>query len=164
MVYGPGMPPMPAPGDIAPAVSLPDQSGAVRTLAEHAGSWVLLYFYPADATPGCTAEACGLRDAWADLAAAGCTVYGVSADGVESHASFAAAERLPFPLLADPEKAVINAYGARGKKQMYGKEYEGILRCSFLIAPDGRIAKAYPKVTPQDHAAEVLADLRAMAL
>lgn len=142
----------------APAFSLPDQTGAVRTLSEFTGRWLVLYFYPKDDTPGCTAEACSFRDGYAQLAEQGIQVAGVSRDSVKSHARFADKYHLTFPLLSDESGEVIKAYGAWGLKKFMGREFEGILRQTFLINPEGRIAKHYPKVTPKDHAAQILRD------
>ena len=121
---------------------------------------MVLYFYPKDDTPGCTKEACGFRDRMGDLQALGAVVLGVSADDVASHKRFAEKYGLNFPLLADPERQAILAYGAWGKKNLYGKEYEGVLRQTFLIDPEGRIAKAWRKVSPEGHAEEVAEALR----
>lgn len=123
---------------------------------------MVLYFYPKDDTPGCTKEACGFRDRMGDLQELGAVVLGVSADDVQSHKRFAEKYGLNFPLLADPEREVILAYGAWGKKNLYGKEYEGVLRQTFLIDPEGRIAKVWRKVSPEDHAEEVAEALRAL--
>jgi len=123
---------------------------------------VVLYFYPKDDTPGCTKEACGFRDRMGDLQELGAVVLGVSADDVQSHKRFAEKYGLNFPLLADPEREVILAYGAWGKKNLYGKEYEGVLRQTFLIDPEGRIAQVWRKVSPEDHAEEVAEALRAL--
>ena len=150
------------PGDPAPEIVLPDQDGGTLALSALRGQWVLVYFYPRDDTPGCTVEACGLRDAAADYARVGLRVLGISADSVKSHRRFADKHRLPFTLLADEEKRVIRAFGAWGKKKFMGREFDGILRQSFLIDPQGRIAKVYAKVTPAGHAAEVLADVAAL--
>lgn len=150
------------PGSSAPEIRLPDQDGAEQSLAALRGQWVLVYFYPRDDTPGCTVEACGLRDASADYARAGIRVLGISADSVKSHRKFADKFKLPFTLLADEEKRVIRAFGAWGKKKFMGREFDGILRQSFLIDPAGKIARVYPKVTPAAHAAEVLADVAAL--
>lgn len=127
----------------------------MHRLSEYRGRWVVLYFYPKDDTPGCTKEACGFRDEKGRLEALGAVVLGVSADGVESHRAFAEKHHLNFPLLADPKKEAISAYGAWGKKNLYGKEYEGVLRQTFLIDPEGRIAKVWRKVNPEGHAEEV---------
>lgn len=132
----------------------------MHRLEDYRGRWVVLYFYPKDDTPGCTKEACAFRDAHAELKALGAVVLGVSADGVESHRRFAEKYGLNFPLLADPEKAVIRAYGAWGKKNLYGRVYEGVMRYTFLIDPEGRIARVWKKVKPATHAQEVAAALR----
>jgi peroxiredoxin Q/BCP len=123
---------------------------------------VLVYFYPRDDTPGCTVEACGLRDAAGRYAKRGVQVLGISADSSKSHRKFADKFRLPFALLADEEKSVIRAYGAWGRKKFMGREFDGILRRSFLVDPTGKIAKVYPKVSPEGHADEVLADVEAL--
>lgn len=153
---------MPKVGTAAPAFTLPDQDGREHSLAEYAGKWVLLYFYPKDDTPGCTIEACGLRDQFADFGAIGAEVVGVSTDSVESHKKFATSFNLPFTLLADAHKEVVGRYGVFGEKKMYGKTYMGTTRASFLIDPAGKVAKVYEKVKPEAHAAEVVADLRAL--
>ena len=146
-------------GDPAPAFTLPDQEGKEHSLSEYKGSWVLVYFYPRDDTPGCTTEACGLRDQFPKFGKLKAQVFGVSADSVASHKKFAQKFKLPFPLLADPEKKMIQAYGAWGEKKFIGKTYMGIHRMSFLIDPRGKIAKVYEKVKPELHAQEILADL-----
>lgn len=153
---------MPEPGSPAPAFSLADHEGNVRSLADERGSWVVVYFYPKDDTPGCTTEACAFRDAYEELKDEGIVVFGVSPDSVESHARFAAKHRLPFTLLADPAKKAIEAYGAWGEKSMYGKKYMGVLRSSVLVDPEGTVAKTYPKASPSEHAGEILADVRAL--
>jgi peroxiredoxin Q/BCP len=140
--------------------SLTDQNGKVHKLSSYRGSWVLLYFYPKDDTPGCTKEACGFRDHLNDLKKHDIVVLGVSADSVASHQKFAQKYNLNFPLLADEKKEVIKAYGAWGKKKFMGKEFEGILRVSFLINPEGDIVKKYDKVKPEIHAGEVLEDIK----
>lgn len=151
---------IPRVGTIAPSFSLPDQEGVVHTLGGNKGKWMLLYFYPKDDTPGCTVEACQFRDRWHDLQTEGVVVLGISADSAERHKKFAAKNDLPFPLLADVEKKVIERYGVWGKKKFLGKTYDGILRTSFLIDPEGKIAKVYEKVKPAIHAQEVLDDVR----
>lgn len=155
---------MPAmePGSLAPDFELPDQEGRLHRLSQYRGRWVVLYFYPKDDTPGCTKEACGFRDRMGDLQALGAVVLGVSADDVESHRRFAEKYGLNFPLLADPERQAILAYGAWGKKNLYGKVYEGVLRQTFLIDPEGRIAKVWRKVSPEAHAEEVAQALEAL--
>lgn len=140
--------------------SLTDQNGKVHKLSSYRGSWVLLYFYPKDDTPGCTKEACGFRDSLNELKKHNVVVLGVSADSVTSHQKFAQKYNLNFPLLADEKKEVIKAYGAWGKKKFMGKEFEGILRVSFLINPEGDIVKKYDKVKPEIHAGEVLEDIK----
>jgi peroxiredoxin Q/BCP len=139
--------------------TLPDQNGKTHSLSDFKGKWVVLYFYPKDQTPGCTVEACSFRDANEALLAKDAVVLGVSVDSVKSHAEFIKAYKLPFLLLSDPDKKVIDAYGAWGKK-MFGTE--GILRQTFLISPDGLIVKKYARVTPAEHATQILNDLAAL--
>ena len=146
-------------GDLAPDFSLPSDRGEVVRLSELRGTRVILFFYPKDDTSGCTKEACGFRDAMPSIQARGATVLGVSPDPVRSHERFRDKYGLNFPLLADEEHRVADAYGAWGTKKLYGREYEGILRSTFLIGEDGRIEKAYRKVRPADHAEEVVAEL-----
>lgn len=154
---------IPDAGTVAPEFSLPDQDGREHTLSEYRGKWVLLYFYPKDDTPGCTIEACTIRDQFADFTKIGAVVLGVSTDSVASHKKFAGAYKLPFTLLADENKEVVDQYGVFGEKKFMGKTYMGTLRTSFLIRPDGTIAKVYRGVKPLDHAAQVVADLSALA-
>ncbi|OGY31514.1 MAG: hypothetical protein A3C02_00770 [Candidatus Andersenbacteria bacterium RIFCSPHIGHO2_02_FULL_45_11] len=149
-------------GTKAPEFTAEDQYGDTHTLAQYAGKYVVLYFYPKDDTPGCTKEACAIRDAWSDFADHKIAVLGVSADSVKSHEKFSKKFGLPFPLLSDPDKKILNGYEVIGMKKMWGREYEGILRITYLIAPDGTIAKVYPKVKPADHAQEILADIAAL--
>ena len=146
-------------GDKAPAFSVADDSGAQVCLRDFKGRPVVLYFYPKDDTSGCTTEACGFRDHWNAVQKAGAVVLGVSPDGVASHQKFRAKYQLPFPLLADTDHAVAEAYGVWGKKSMYGRTYFGILRTTFLIDGKGRIAGVFEKVKPKGHAEEVLAAL-----
>lgn len=146
-------------GDTAPDFSLPDQDGKMHTLASYRGRWVLLYFYPKDSTPGCTKEACMIRDAFPRFEKIHAHVFGISADSVQSHKKFAETYQLPFPLLSDAEKTVVTAYGVWREKQMMGKKFFGIVRSSFLIDPEGVVRKFYPSVKPETHAEEVLADL-----
>lgn len=153
---------MPSAGTPAPDFTLPDQDAAEHTLSSYKGKWVLLYFYPKDDTPGCTKEACAIRDADPDLSSLGAVVLGVSADSVKSHKKFAEKYNLQFPLLADEEKKVIEAYGVWRAKKFMGRDYEGILRTSFLINPEGIISKVYESVKPEVHAGEVLTDLKAL--
>ncbi|MDB5245201.1 MAG: peroxiredoxin [Parcubacteria group bacterium] len=154
---------LPTIGAHAPAFTLLDQEGTSRSLGEFAGRYVLMYFYPKDDTPGCTKEACAIRDAFPDFAGVNAVVLGVSPDSVKSHAKFVEKYKLPFTLLADEGHAIASAYGVWGLKKFMGKEYEGVFRTSFLIAPDGTIAKIYESVKPEQHAAEVLADLKELA-
>jgi len=146
-------------GDKAPDFELEADDGTRVRLSDLRGRTVVLYFYPRDDTPGCTKEACSFRDSWAAVKATGAALYGLSPDSVERHGKFKAKFGLPFPLLADPEKTVLTAYGAYGPKTMYGKRVEGVIRSTFVIGPDGIIRKVFPKVKPEGHAAEVLAAL-----
>ncbi|MEO6710527.1 MAG: thioredoxin-dependent thiol peroxidase [Planctomycetota bacterium] len=146
-------------GSVAPDIALPDQDGVSRKLSDLRGKWVLVYFYPRDDTPGCTVEACALRDSSAQYRKQGIEVLGISADPVKKHRKFSDKFKLPFTLLADEDKRAIKAYGAWGRKKFMGREFDGILRRSFLIDPEGRIAKVYEKVKPADHAEEVLEDV-----
>jgi len=146
-------------GDLAPDFSLPSDRGEVVRLSELRGTRVILFFYPKDDTSGCTKEACGFRDAMPAIQERGATVLGVSPDPVRSHERFRDKYGLNFPLLADEEHRVAVAYGAWGTKKMYGREYVGILRSTFLIGEDGRVEKAYRKVRPAEHAEEVVAEL-----
>lgn len=153
---------MPIAGNTAPDFRLPDQDGAVHSLKDERGRWVLLYFYPKDMTPGCTKEACAVRDTFPSFEKLNAVVWGVSADSVESHKKFAESYNLRFPLLADTEKKAIAAYGVWQEKNMMGRKYMGIVRSSFLIDPEGNIAKVYEKVKPELHAEEVLSDLKTL--
>lgn len=146
-------------GSPAPDFTLPDQDGVFRSLSDYEGGWVLVYFYPKDDTPGCTKEACMIRDAFPDFGKLGATVLGVSIDSIKSHKKFVEKYGLPFTLLADEKKEVVRAYGVWGKKKMMGREYEGTLRTSFLIDPEGIVAKIYEDVKPEVHAAQVIEDL-----
>ena len=142
----------------APNFELPDQDGITRRLGDYAGKWLVVYFYPKDDTPGCTAEACSFRDEYAELEKLGLQVVGISKDSVASHKRFAEKFHLNFPLLADESIETIKAYGAWGLKKFMGREYEGIIRMTCLIDPSGEIVKTYPKVTPKDHAQEIERD------
>ena len=150
---------MPAPGDLAPAFEGIDQTGATVRLADFAGKPLALYFYPKDDTPGCTKQACNLRDHTGDLTEAGVAVVGVSADPVESHERFAAKYDLPFPLLADPEREILEAYGAWGEKNLYGRKSMGTKRTTFLIGADGRVIHVFKRPKTDRHAEEILAKL-----
>lgn len=149
-------------GDKAPAFEVPDQDGKARSLSEFKGKTVLLYFYPKDDTPGCTKEACTIRDSWGAFKKAGVVVLGVSVDTVAKHRKFADKYELPFTLLSDEGKEIVKAYGVWGPKKFMGREFLGVKRWSFLIGPTGRIAKIYENVKPAEHAAEVLTDAKAL--
>ena len=148
---------LPAAGALAPAFTLPDQSGKPRSLAEFRGKWVVLYFYPKDDTPGCTEEACNFRDDIFALEQMGAQVVGVSLDDSASHAQFAKKYSLPFPLLADPSGAVTRSYGALPQGSRYAQRY------TFLIDPAGKVAKAYTSVETSRHSAEVIEDLKRLS-
>jgi thioredoxin-dependent peroxiredoxin len=151
---------IPVPGDPAPAVELPDDTGTIHRLSDRRGTWTVIYFYPKDDTPGCTTEACGFRDAYDDITHGGAEIWGISPDDATSHAAFQAKFGLPFTLLSDVDHAVAEAYGAWREKSNYGRTYWGIGRSSFLVGPDGRIAAAWPNVKADGHAAAVLKVLR----
>ena len=147
-------------GNKAPGFKLPDQNGTVHNLQDYTGQWVLIYFYPKDDTPGCTVEACQLRDNYPSFKKLKIQVFGVSTQGVESHKKFVDKYELPFTLLADEDKRMNEAYGVWVEKNMYGRKYMGTARDSFLIDPNGKIAKIYRKVKPKEHAEQVLEDLK----
>ena len=147
-------------GDKAPDFSALTDKGERISLKDFQGKNVVLYFYPKDDTPGCTVQACGVRDAYRDFQNAGAVVLGVSPDPVKSHVKFIEKHRLPFTLLADEDKAIAQAYGVWGEKSFMGRKYFGNHRVTFLIGPDGRIAKIWPTVKPEKHAADVLAALQ----
>ena len=147
------------PGAKAPAFKLPASGGETISLKDLKGKPVVLYFDPKDDTSGCTTEACEFRDHWKAVQKAGAVVLGVSPDPVAAHDKFRAKYKLPFPLLADVDHAVAEAYGVWGEKSMYGRKYFGILRTTFLIGADGRIVRVFEKVKPKGHAVEVLAAL-----
>lgn len=149
-------------GDLAPNFSLADTDGNIVNLQDLRGSWVILYFYPRDNTPGCTKEACAFRDAYAEYQAYNAIVLGVSTDDAKSHSKFIAKFQLPFRLLCDVDATVATAYESFGLKKFMGKEYMGITRNTFTIDPEGKIAKVYLKVKPEAHAAQVLADLNTL--
>lgn len=144
-------------GDGAPDFTAPGTDGKPVSLSDLKGKPVVLYFYPRDDTPGCTKEACGFRDGFAAFKKAGAIVLGVSVDSPKSHAKFAEKFGLPFTLVADEDKTIVQAYGVWGEKKFMGRTYMGTHRVTFLIGPDGRIAKIWPAVKPEAHAAEVLA-------
>lgn len=149
------------PGDRAPEFTLPSDGGRTVSLRELRGRTVVLYFYPKDDTPGCTTEACEFRDRWAEVQRSGAVVLGVSPDPVASHDRFKAKFALPFPLLADEDHAVAEAYGVWGEKTMFGRPYMGVHRTTFVIDAEGRIARVFEKVKPEGHAAQVLEALAA---
>ncbi len=144
-------------GDKAPPFTATTNGGQVTSLADYGGKHVILYFYPKDDTPGCTKEACGFRDSWKDFEKKGATVLGVSVDSVKKHDKFVEKYSLPFTLLADEDKKIVQDYGVWGLKKFMGREYMGIHRVTFLIGPDGTVKKIWPKVKPEIHAKEVLA-------
>lgn len=146
-------------GDQAPDFSLPDQAGKTHKLSDYEGEWLLIYFYPKDDTPGCTKEACGMRENMPQFEKLGLTVLGISTDSPESHRKFIDKYDLNFTLLSDAEKKTVNNYGVWGRKKFMGREYMGTLRNSYLIDPHGKIAKVYESVKPERHAEEVAADL-----
>jgi peroxiredoxin Q/BCP len=152
---------MPIVGDDAPDFALPDEHGTIHRLSDRRGGWTLVYFYPADDTPGCTTEACQFRDLHGEIEGLDAQVWGISPDGSGSHAAFRAKYQLPFTLLSDEDHAVADRYGAWGEKNRYGRTYFGVIRSSWLVGPDGRVVAAWPKVQADGHAAEVLAALRA---
>ena len=143
-------------GDAAPDFTLPDQHGEELTLSELRGETVVLYFYPRADTSGCTTQACGVRDRRADYAKAGARVIGISPDEVDAVDKFAGKYDLDFTLLADADHSVAEAYGTWGEKSMYGKKYTGMLRSTFIVDPEGRIARVFPKVSPKTHDEVVL--------
>jgi thioredoxin-dependent peroxiredoxin len=149
----------PAQGDQAPDLALPDDRGTIHRLTDRRGRWTIVYFYPEDDTPGCTTEACQFRDSHGTILGMDAEVWGISPDGGASHARFRAKFDIPFTLLSDEDHAVAEAFGAWTLKKNYGREYMGIQRSSFLVDPDGRIARAWPKVKADGHAAEVIAAL-----
>ena len=150
-------------GKTAPDFALPDQNGTVHKLSDYRGRYVLIYFYPKDDTPGCTTEACTLRDSFAQFGKLNAHVFGISTDSVKSHDAFAKKFNLPFPLLADEDKKVVTAYDVWGTKKFMGREYRGISRTSFLIDPQGKIVKIYEKVKPETHAEDVLREIQSLA-
>jgi peroxiredoxin Q/BCP len=147
---------MPAEGATAPDFALLDDTDTQRRLSDRRGSWTVLYFYPKDDTPGCTTESCSFRDAYAEYGIRNAEIWGVSVLGTGSKARFKAKFGLPFVLLADEDHAVAERYGTWVEKQNYGKSYMGIQRATFLIDPDGRVARRWPRVKPDGHAQQVL--------
>lgn len=150
-------------GTKAKDFTLLDQDGKSHTLSDYFGEWILIYFYPKDDTPGCTKEACSIGEVFPKFKKLKAKVFGISADSVRSHKKFTDKFDLPFILLSDPDKKVLALYDALGEKSMFGKKYIGILRNSYLISPDGKIAKVYEKVSPEKHADEVLEDIEMLS-
>jgi len=146
-------------GDVAPDFTANNQDGKSISLKGFQGNKIILYFYPKDDTSGCTAEACNLRDNYNDLIKRGFEVIGVSPDSEQSHTKFKNKYSLPFNLVADPGKIILNLYGAWGKKKMYGKEYEGVLRTSYIINEEGKIEKIISKVDTKNHTQQILVEL-----
>ena len=148
-----------APGDLAPDFTLPDADGREVSLSSLRGQRVIIYFYPAAMTPGCTKQACDFRDSESALAAAGLAVLGISPDAPAKLAKFAARDGLTFPLLSDPGREVLKAYGAFGEKMLYGKKSVGVIRSTFVVGADGRIERAYYGVKATGHVARLRKDL-----
>lgn len=151
-------------GQAAPDFTLTDAEGRSVSVSDYRGRTVVIYFYPKDDTPGCTKQACSLRDGHAALRERGVVVLGISADNQASHRAFADKYALPFTLLSDPEHTAIRAYGAWGTKNMYGKMFEGIMRYTFVVDAHGIVRKVFKKVKTEDHAAEVLSALDELGL
>ena len=150
-----------AEGKKAPSFALEDGAGKRVSLADFKGKHVVVYFYPKDDTPGCTKEACGFRDLWKELQQAGVVVLGVSADDAASHTKFASKYKLPFPLLSDPDRKLMQAWGAYGEKMMYGKKTKGVIRSTVWIGPDGVVRKHWARVADAaKHPAAVLEAIR----
>lgn len=151
--------PTPAPGSEAPDFALPDADGRIHRLADQRGRWTVVYFYPEDDTAGCTTEACQFRDLQGEITDRGADVWGISPDDAASHRRFREKFGLPFTLLSDTDHRVAEAYGAWGPKTSYGRETIGMTRSTYLVDPDGRVARAWPRVKADGHAAEVLSAL-----
>lgn len=149
-------------GDPAPPFTLPDQDGTPWSLEDHRGAPVVLYFFPKADTPGCTSQACDVRDHWADFRERGVEVVGISPDAVDAQSSFAAKYELPHRLLADPDRSAIEAYGAWGPKSMYGRTSEGVVRSSVVVGPDGTVAAVFEKIEPKQQSAKALQAVTAL--
>jgi len=150
-------------GDKAPEFTMKNQNGDEVSLAALRGKTVVLYFYPKDDTPGCTKEACGFRDLTSDFSAVGAEVFGVSPDSVSSHDKFASKYNLPFQLLSDEDKKIVNQYGVWKEKSMYGRKYMGVERTTFVIDREGKIAQIYPKVQVTNHPEAVLETVKSLS-
>jgi peroxiredoxin Q/BCP len=148
-----------SPGDAAPDFTLPTADGGTVALADHRGRGLVAYFYPAASTPGCTTQACDFRDNLSSLSGAGYDVVGISPDGVQELRAFADAEQLTFPLGSDPDHAVLEAYGAWGEKQSYGRTSTGVIRSTVVVDPEGRVAHAAYNVKATGHVAKLRRDL-----
>ena len=144
----------------APEFTLLDQYGKKHSLSDYLGKWIILYFYPKDMTPGCTVEACNFRDEFSEFRKLDITILGISKDGVNEHKKFSKKYNLPFKLLSDKETDVCEQYGTWQKKNMYGREYMGIVRSTYLINPEGIIKKVYPKVDVKIHAQQILEEIK----
>lgn len=149
-------------GARAPQFTLLDQDGSKWALKDHLGAPVVLYFYPKNDTPGCTTQACDVRDHWDEFEEAGVTVVGISPDDHHSHAAFRARHGLPHTLLADPDRKVITKYGAWGEKSMYGKRFEGVIRSSVVIDPKGKVAAVFGKITANKQSQKTLDVVRSL--
>lgn len=149
-------------GDLAPDFKTTDQDGNMVSLRDFKGKRIVLYFYPKDDTSGCTREACAFRDHYGEFRALGADVLGVSTDDEKSHGKFAAKYQLPFTLLADSNKEIVNSYGAWGEKSLYGRKYKGTHRITYLIGESGKIMAVFPKVKPEAHAQEIIALLKSI--
>lgn len=149
-------------GDQAPDIQAVDQNGQAISLDQFRGFNVILYFYPKDDTPGCTAEACNLRDNYDALLEKGFKIIGVSADSAKSHQKFAAKYNLPFPLIPDTDKKIVQDYGVWGRKKFMGREYDGINRATFVISGEGKILKIFEKVNTKEHTEQILAEMNSL--
>ncbi|MCX7835032.1 MAG: thioredoxin-dependent thiol peroxidase [bacterium] len=147
-------------GDIAPDFSLPSTSGEIVKLSDYRGKTVVLYFYPKDNTPGCTKQACNIRDHWEEFRKRGWIVLGISSDTIQSHKKFTEKYNLPFLLLSDTDKTVMKMYGAYGKKKMMGIEFEGTLRYTYVIGPDGKILHIDTKVKVSNHSEDLFKNVK----
>lgn len=146
-------------GDRAPSFSLTDQNGKIHELEDYKGQKIILYFYPKDETPGCTKEACAFRDLFEEYKKRNIKVLGISKDSEKSHKNFKEKHNLPFDLLTDEKREVLEKYGALTKKNLYGKIFMGIQRITFVIDEEGKIIKIYPKVKPEEHAEQIIQDI-----